>query len=376
MERAPSSAASGSRTSARRPVSINDAPPRCSRRATHDRCLPAPVSDVFPVRCTEGVATPRAPDRVAALRVHPRDPGAESVTLALFGPTGVGKTAVALALAERLRARGERPVAVSADALQVYQGLELLTGAASEPSAARSTTGSSPSWRWRRRAAPRGTRGCPRGDRQHPRRRRDADRRRRDGALPPRCAGRARPAPAASTARARATASRSARDRWTGPARAARPGRTRGRGADRSPRPQPRRPGAGTRGDGRAGRVDGESQLWTEQTRHPTRLIALVAERDALYAAIDARVDAMVAAGAAEEVRAAQAAGASPTARKAIGFEALLRDDVEAMKTRSRRYAKRQLTWLRKLPGGGGGGRDRSRTRPLSPPTCCADLAA
>ena len=50
--------------------------------------------------------------------------------VALFGPTGVGKTAVAIALAERLRAGGEDPVAVSADALQVYRGLETLTGAA------------------------------------------------------------------------------------------------------------------------------------------------------------------------------------------------------------------------------------------------------
>src|SRR5271168_3131468 len=51
--------------------------------------------------------------------------------IALFGPTGVGKTAIALALAEQLRARGEDPVAVSADALQVYAGLETLTGVAS-----------------------------------------------------------------------------------------------------------------------------------------------------------------------------------------------------------------------------------------------------
>src|SRR5947209_12361975 len=51
--------------------------------------------------------------------------------IALFGPTGVGKTAVAIALGERLRALGERPVAVSADALQVYAGLETLTGVAS-----------------------------------------------------------------------------------------------------------------------------------------------------------------------------------------------------------------------------------------------------
>ncbi|MCW3067749.1 MAG: tRNA delta(2)-isopentenylpyrophosphate transferase, partial [Solirubrobacterales bacterium] len=48
--------------------------------------------------------------------------------LALFGPTGVGKTAVAVALAELLRERGEQPAAVSDDALQVYAGLESLTG--------------------------------------------------------------------------------------------------------------------------------------------------------------------------------------------------------------------------------------------------------
>ena len=57
--------------------------------------------------------------------------------IALFGPTGVGKTAVAIALAERLRAAGEDPVAVSADALQVYRGLELLSGAADAAEQAR-----------------------------------------------------------------------------------------------------------------------------------------------------------------------------------------------------------------------------------------------
>jgi len=51
--------------------------------------------------------------------------------VAIFGPTGIGKTAVAIALAERLRARGEDPAAISADALQLYRGLEILTGAPS-----------------------------------------------------------------------------------------------------------------------------------------------------------------------------------------------------------------------------------------------------
>src|SRR5436305_4154469 len=52
--------------------------------------------------------------------------------LALFGPTGVGKTDVAVALADLLRVRKERPLAINADALQVYRGLETLTGAAGE----------------------------------------------------------------------------------------------------------------------------------------------------------------------------------------------------------------------------------------------------
>ena len=73
-------------------------------------------------------------------------------------------------------------------------------------------------------------------------------------------------------------------------------------------------------------------------------------DRDALYARIDVRVEAMVAAGAVDEVRAADAAGASATARKALGFAELMAGDVEAMKRRTRQYARRQLTWLRKLP--------------------------
>jgi len=63
--------------------------------------------------------------------------GRDAAVLAVFGPTGIGKTALALALAERLRARGERPVAVSADALQVYRGLETLTGVATPAEQAR-----------------------------------------------------------------------------------------------------------------------------------------------------------------------------------------------------------------------------------------------
>jgi tRNA dimethylallyltransferase len=47
--------------------------------------------------------------------------------VAIFGPTGVGKTEVACEVADILRARGDDPVAVSADAMQVYEGLDTLT---------------------------------------------------------------------------------------------------------------------------------------------------------------------------------------------------------------------------------------------------------
>jgi tRNA dimethylallyltransferase len=73
-------------------------------------------------------------------------------------------------------------------------------------------------------------------------------------------------------------------------------------------------------------------------------------DRDELYRRIDARVERMVEEGAADEVHRAVDAGASQTARKALGFEDLLRGDVEAMQRRTRNYAKRQLTWMRKLP--------------------------
>ena len=92
-----------------------------------------------------------------------------------------------------------------------------------------------------------------------------------------------------------------------------------------------------------------DSRLWTAELRRPTVLAGLTMERERLYEQIDARVDGMAAAGAEDEVRRADAAGASATARRALGFEELLRGDVDAMKRRTRNYAKRQLTWMRRL---------------------------
>ena len=104
-----------------------------------------------------------------------------------------------------------------------------------------------------------------------------------------------------------------------------------------------------------------------EQTRlqppryEARRLVLSYADREALYARIDRRVDEMAAQGLFEEVAGLLAAGLSPesTAMQAIGYKeaalalrgALSRGDALALiKQASRRYAKRQLTWFRRAP--------------------------
>ena len=94
--------------------------------------------------------------------------------------------------------------------------------------------------------------------------------------------------------------------------------------------------------------------------RYDAAKIALdFADRQDLYDRIDRRVDAMVRQGLFDEVRALLAAGvpADCTAMQAIGYKELVRaldaggdlaPAVEEIKRRSRQYAKRQLTWFRR----------------------------
>jgi tRNA dimethylallyltransferase len=85
--------------------------------------------------------------------------------------------------------------------------------------------------------------------------------------------------------------------------------------------------------------------------------LALTPDREALYAAINARFDAMLSAGALDEVRAFAARGLDPAlpAMKAHGAPALmahlrgvltLKEAAEIAKRDTRRYAKRQFTWI------------------------------
>ena len=267
--------------------------------------------------------------------------------LALFGPTAVGKTSIAIAVAERLRERGEDPVAVSCDALQVYRDLERVTGAAT------------------------------------------AEQQRK---LEHRLIGFAELSDEFSAGRF-ATLARAEIDSLLSSAR--RPIVVGGTGLymraalaelDLKP-PAPTEVRAAveaelrTRGNAalhaelepdvaarvhvndskrisralelqRAGEDPPERgrELWTAKLRHETLLAAIVVSSDELVSRIDARVDAMLAAGAAAEARAAQEAGISRTARAALGFDELMSGDAAAVKRAHRSYAKRQLTWLRKMP--------------------------
>jgi tRNA dimethylallyltransferase len=93
------------------------------------------------------------------------------------------------------------------------------------------------------------------------------------------------------------------------------------------------------------------SELWAADTRVPTVLVGLTMRRDQLRARAAERMAAMVDAGVIDEVRAADARGASATARAAVGFGELLAGDVDAAITKTRQLAKRQETWMRRLGG-------------------------
>jgi tRNA dimethylallyltransferase len=270
--------------------------------------------------------------------------------IAVFGPTGVGKTAVAIALAERLRAIGERPVAVSADALQVYAGLETLTGVASAAERARlehrliaflPVDASFSAGQYAELAHA------------------EIDRLLAAGQRPIVVGGTGLYLRAAlAELSLKPAPPEGIRERWMAELERRGPVALHAALAERAPwaaaeiEPGDRQRVVRALELLDAGELEpptGESELWSAAVRQPTLLIGLVMDRERLYARIDRRVEAMIAAGVQDEVRRANAAGASGTARKALGFEELLVGDVEAIKRRTRNYARRQLTWMRKL---------------------------
>ena len=240
-----------------------------------------------------------------SVRRYPRGPAQRGILprrgdRASSGRRGSARRRSAIALAERLRAEGEDPVAVSADALQLYarprdpDGRADRRGAGAAGAPARRRSCRSPRAHRGRVRAPR-----PRGDRRAAGGRAPADRRRRHRPVPPRRAGRAGPAPARGAGAPRAPPPRARSPRG---ARAARRAAARAPAAAAAIRPARRaarraRARAARRGPRAAG-GGGRPRCGRAELRHPTLLAGLTMEREELYARIEARVDAMVAAGA------------------------------------------------------------------------------
>lgn len=222
--------------------------------------------------------------------------------VALFGPTAVGKTEIAIELAELLRARGEEPVAVSVDALQVYEGIDVLTAKPAPQELA---------------------------------------------SLDHRLISFV-PIDSEYSAGQFAERAHDAIDSLLAEGRT--PIVVGGTGlylraalADLSFEPS----------EGDLG------ELWSADTRHPTVVVCIAVDREELYRRANERVEWMIGGGAVEEVRLALERGVSKTARKALGFaeiELYLAGEIgesemtERIKRRTRNYARRQLTWMRKLP--------------------------
>ena len=98
-----------------------------------------------------------------------------------------------------------------------------------------------------------------------------------------------------------------------------------------------------------------DAQLWSERARHPTVVFGLDVPQAILDARIHARAQAMLDAGVVEEARRALAGPISSTASRALGLRELaeLSEDeaFAALVRRTRRYAAYQRKWMRRIPG-------------------------
>jgi tRNA dimethylallyltransferase len=96
-------------------------------------------------------------------------------------------------------------------------------------------------------------------------------------------------------------------------------------------------------------------RLWSEETRRQTLVAGLEVPVETLETRIEARAQAMLAAGVVQEVRSALAANVSRTAEQALGLRelAVLPPDeaLQRLVVRTRRYAAYQRKWMRRIPG-------------------------
>jgi tRNA dimethylallyltransferase len=280
-----------------------------------------------------------------------------SSVIAIFGPTAVGKTEIACELADLLRERGEDPVAVSADAIQVYEGLDTLS--------AKPSPGELERLEHRLISfvpVDREFSVAEFADRAH-------------GEIDALMAVGRRPIVVGGTGlylRAALTelelkpgptpGLREEIERELAEVGAARlHGRLRPESAE-AIHPNDRKRIVRALELERMGEEPyrESDQLWSESLRRPAALFGIVMAREAIEDRIRERAGRLVGPEALAEVETAIERGASRTARKAMGFPevaAHLAGDAELDEARARverrhlAYVKRQLTWMKKLAG-------------------------
>ncbi|MBJ7473260.1 MAG: tRNA (adenosine(37)-N6)-dimethylallyltransferase MiaA [Solirubrobacteraceae bacterium] len=274
--------------------------------------------------------------------------------IAIFGPTAVGKTAVAVGVAQKLRAAGQNPVAIGVDALQVYDGLPLITAQPTPDEHSElehRLVGFVPlteTWSVAQHT-----------ELAH----REIDDALAAGRVPIVVGGTGLYLRSALTDLTLAPAPEAGlRDKLA--ARADEPGGLEALYAELEEldpvsaalmHPNDRTRIMRAHELLAAGKsfadASGQDELWTDDTRVPTVLVGLTMERSALRKRAGERMRAMVEAGAIEEVRAAAEADIGPTAAAAVGFRELFYGEVDIAVTKTRQLAKRQETWMRRLGG-------------------------
>ena len=97
------------------------------------------------------------------------------------------------------------------------------------------------------------------------------------------------------------------------------------------------------------------SRLWTRETRHPTLVFGLDVPREVLAARIEARTRAMFEHGVEDEAARAAAGPLSSTAAQVIGLREITElpreEAAAAIVRRTLQYAAYQRKWMRRIPG-------------------------
>ena len=97
------------------------------------------------------------------------------------------------------------------------------------------------------------------------------------------------------------------------------------------------------------------SRLWTDEVRRPTTIFGIDVPREELEARIIQRTDAMFAAGVVDEVHRAVAGAVSRTAESALGLHEIATlghaEARDRIVQRTLRYAAYQRKWMQRIPG-------------------------